>query len=330
MTETTPVTERQLRAAAQAALHAPSIFNTQPWRWVVAGRTLSLYADRARQLLVADPEGRLLTVSCGAALHHARLAVTAGGRSSTVRVLPDPADPDLLAVIEPGEARTADVHEYVMYHAISQRRTDRRAFTAEPVADAAVQRLAAAAEAEGAHLAVLREHQVGALAAVAAQAGELELADPAYRRELARWTVGSVPGPANGEGVPAATAVAPGARRVPVRDFAVPGAAGLDAGEHTDAGALYAILFTDEDTPEAWLRTGQALSSMLLTATVDGLAGAPISDVTETALTRERLRGLLAGVGLPQLALRVGHPPQGTPPASPRRSLGDIVTVSEN
>jgi hypothetical protein len=85
-------------------------------------------------------------------------------------------------------------------------------------------------------------------------------------------------------------------------------------GPYTDHGALYALIFTDDDGAEAWLRAGEALSAVLLTATAAGLGTAPISDVTELDVTREQLRRMLAGIGVPQLAVRIGHPPAGGPP----------------
>ena len=59
-----------LAAAAQFAGLAPSIHNTQPWRWRLVGPVLELRAERQRQLGVTDPSGHLLLISCGAALHH--------------------------------------------------------------------------------------------------------------------------------------------------------------------------------------------------------------------------------------------------------------------
>ena len=64
-----------LHEAARQALAAPSIFNSQPWRWVVLPGALQLWADRSRQLVTADPQGRLLTLSCGVAAHHALVAI---------------------------------------------------------------------------------------------------------------------------------------------------------------------------------------------------------------------------------------------------------------
>jgi hypothetical protein len=63
----------------------------------------------------------------------------------------------------------------------------------------------------------------------------------------------------------------------------------------------------------------------LLTATAEGLGTAPMSAVTELAVTREQLRHLLADVGVPQLAVRVGHAPPGDPPGTPRRPRQEVI-----
>src|SRR6266536_2733321 len=59
-----------------------------------------LLADRDREVPVADPTGRELLLGCGAALHHLRVVLAAGGWRATVQRLPDPAHPDLLARVE--------------------------------------------------------------------------------------------------------------------------------------------------------------------------------------------------------------------------------------
>src|SRR3954469_23213629 len=117
-----------LEQAALASLHAPSVFNTQPWTWRVAGDTLELYADPTRKLDVTDPEGRLLILSCGAALHHARTALAADGWSATVQRCPDNSRPELLARLEVGKEVPPDPEAQRMAAAIPRRHTDRRAF----------------------------------------------------------------------------------------------------------------------------------------------------------------------------------------------------------
>lgn len=305
-----------LYEAARAALAAPSIFNTQPWRWQADPDVLRLHADRQRQLLTADPQGRLLTVSCGAGLHHARTALAAAGLATDVRELPDPADPDLLAevrVVGPHEPALAELQALA---AISRRHTDRRPFTTQPVSDAACRALTTAGERERAHVHLVRADQVAVLALAAVRAGALQLSDPEYRAELADWTHRP---PWSGEGVSSETTVRAVARRVPIRDYAPFGGDTMHPGRDTDAGARYFVLFTDDDTPAAWLRAGQALSAVLLTATVHGLGSAPVSDVTEVSGTRDELRRLLPGLGHPQVCVRVGYAQPGPPAPSTRR-----------
>jgi hypothetical protein len=92
-------TANVLVEAARSAGSAPSVANSQPWHWRVRGDTLELWAEPSRQLTMADPEGRLLTLSCGAALHHARVALAAGGWQADITRMPDPQRTDLLATL---------------------------------------------------------------------------------------------------------------------------------------------------------------------------------------------------------------------------------------
>ncbi|MFG3682987.1 Acg family FMN-binding oxidoreductase [Micromonospora chalcea] len=315
---------RVLEAAARQSLHAPSVFNTQPWRWRITGDTLELRAEPDRQLTHTDPDGRLLMLSCGAALHHARVSLAAFGWAAVVQRLPDPADPSLLARIRTTGPADLDVPAGRLVDAIPRRRTDRRAYGDRPVPEAVLARLGDAVEAEGAHLHVVRPDQMPMLAVSTGRAAEAELADPAYREELNRWT--NRP-PGSGDGVPAATAVRPSPRRVPLRDYAPGGAAGLSAGTDFDRGAAYLILFGEGDEPAAWLRGGEALSALLLTATAEGLASAPLSDAVELTWPRRMMRELLAGIGDPYLIVRVGWGPDAELPPAPRRAPADVIEV---
>ncbi|MFD0591596.1 hypothetical protein ACFQZ4_02630 [Catellatospora coxensis] len=140
---------RALIEAARDALAAPSIFNTQPWTWRSADDWLQLWADRSRQLRSTDFAGRQLTISCGAALHHARVALAAAGHQVQVDRIPDPGSPGLLARIAITGAHVPTDEEVASYRAIGDRHTDRRAFTAEAVAGRVLSELVAAAEQQG-------------------------------------------------------------------------------------------------------------------------------------------------------------------------------------
>jgi hypothetical protein len=321
--ETTTVLEN----AARTSLHAPSVFNTQPWNWHIAGDTLELSADPTRRLDTTDADGRLLLISCGTALHHARTALAAAGFAVTVERLPDPASPGLLARIHLGAPVPPDPEAQRMAAAIPRRRTDRRAFGDRQVSEAMLTRLRGFVEAEGAYLHVVPQDQVPMLAASTEHAAGAELDDPAYRAERDRWT--------NrpqwlGDGVPATTTVEPALRRVGVRDLVPPGAtAGLAADDGGDKGAAYVVVFGLGDQPAELLRGGEAVSALLLLATAEGLATAPLSEAVEVTWPRHLLRGLLSDIGEPYLVVRLGYPVSTTPlPAVPRREAGDTITVS--
>ncbi|GAA1797560.1 NAD(P)H nitroreductase [Luedemannella flava] len=324
--------------AAATAGHAPSIHNTQPWRWHVRPGLLDLYAVRDRQLAVTDPDGRLLTISCGTALQHVTVALAAAGWAATVTRFPGD-DPDHLARIEvTGRVPVAaDAVRHVQ--TIQVRHTDRRPVTDTPVGAGALDAIAKAAGDYGVHLHYLRPDQVVGLASAASRAQEAEGLDEQWRAELAIWAGAAlgagIPdvGPAGhvvGTGVPPTVipATAP-QTTVPARDFGEPGTLPVDAGH--DLAAQYAILYGEEDTPAHWLRAGEALSAAWLTATELGVSVVPMSAAVEVDGTRHELRRLLAGVGYPYLAARFGiaDPHQAGPPHTPRLPAEQTITYDE-
>ncbi|WP_229401330.1 Acg family FMN-binding oxidoreductase [Micromonospora okii] len=319
-----PLTTALAEAAATAG-HAPSVHNTQPWRWRVLPDALELRVVRDRQLTAADPEGRLLALSCGTALHHARVALAAEGWSCVVERLPDPGDPELLARLGDLRHVGADAEAMRLVQCMRVRHTDRRPVSDEPVPAAALDDIAKAVAAEGSRMQVLNADQVMELAAAAAHAGAVEADDPQLREELAYWTtrVGT------GTGLPPEVLPAQAPQTtVPARDFGRSGT--LPVGPGHDRAAVYGLLFGDEDEPDTWLRAGEALSAAWLTATRLGVSVVPLSGVVEVEGTRQTLRQTLAGIGYPYLVLRMGlaDPEHAGPPHTPRLATEQIVDTS--
>src|SRR5262249_11141723 len=92
----TPIPASWVARMLAIASRAPSVHNTQPWRFSVTVHAIELYADPARKVH-QDAIGRQMLISCGAALFGLRLAVRELGRVPAVTLLPDPARPALLA-----------------------------------------------------------------------------------------------------------------------------------------------------------------------------------------------------------------------------------------
>src|SRR5690242_2302528 len=93
----TMVDTQVISDAVQLACRAPSLHNSQPWRWVASRDGLELHLDPNRRVRSADRSGREAVISCGAMLDHLRVAMAAAGWSATVERMPNPNNRDHLA-----------------------------------------------------------------------------------------------------------------------------------------------------------------------------------------------------------------------------------------
>jgi nitroreductase len=324
-TATTPMDA--LIHAATVAAQAPSIHNTQPWRWRIHHSKADLYADPSRQLHVSDPDRRMLTISCGVALHHARVALAAAGVTVDVNLLPLASDPDHLAHITVTGATAIDPAAKALYDAIAARHTDRRPLLNESLPPDTLRDLRSSARPFRIGIHPLRGREVTSLASATGTAQRDSRLDAATRTELDARTSEDRRPPYGGipiENLP--NRRAPTA--VPVRDFGHIGTLATTGGH--DTAATYAILYGIADTAECWLRAGEALSAVWLAATERGIALLPLSDAVEHPSTRGELRRILGGHGYPAIAIRLGLPNlnQPVPPATPRLPAATTIDIA--
>lgn len=310
-----------VRTALTLASRAPSVHNTQPWRWRVDAAGLHLYADAGRQLPNTDPDGRDLILSCGTALHHCVVAFAAVGWQSKVTRLPDAADPEHLATIELCP-HPADFVDITLAAAIPRRRTDRRHYSSWPVPVGDIALMAARAARTGVTLCQVED--IDSLHEIVAQSVRDHLTQ-GYLAELTEWSgrYFSVAGvPAHNTPLPDPDA------KIPSRLFAGAALPMAPDSSSADDNAVVLALGTRRDDRLAQLRAGEATSAVLLTATSTGLASCPVTEPLETAETREAVRSDIFGDSdYPQMLLRVGWAPINADPlpATPRRDLDDFV-----
>ncbi len=319
-----------LRAVTELATRAPSIHNSQPWRFGLDGEALTVRADRDRQLPVLDPDGRQLHVSWGAAVEHAWLAVRSLGRECTVRLLPDADDEDLLARLESGVERALSDDERALIEAIPRRHTHREAFEPRPLPPELVDVLRRGVVPFDAWLQpVERADDLVKVAVLLSHADEAERADPAYHEELRQWV--RPDGEPAVDGIPStalpATPIAKRRSTLLLRDFdldrVLTGTASADEVVPVTERPFVAVLGTVDDDRRAWLQAGRALAWLLLRGAVEGVFASPLNQVLDLAGTRARFARDLGLLGHPQMLLRMGF--ASGAPATPRRAVDEVI-----
>jgi hypothetical protein len=321
--------EEIARYLVAQAVWAPSVHNTQPWRFTASGsQQVSLHADVSRRLAVADPDGREMMISCGTALFTVRLTLRSLGYIPETSVLPDPGQPELVARVSWRERAPADEFERRLSGHVLTRRTHRGAFDPEPMPPGTLAALRSGAAREGAALRIVADDGRRAALAAAVQTAEHQLRQDGERlRELARWT--PAPGSASRDGVPATSYPARAEHTDPYfpgRDFARGHGWGVPplstATSHRAAGVT-GLLTTTTDGPADWVNAGQALQRIMLTASTCGAAVALHSQPLELPWLREFIRTELSDSAYPHLVLRVGLVTQVA--VSVRRDPGDVL-----
>ncbi|MFI0470322.1 Acg family FMN-binding oxidoreductase [Saccharopolyspora sp. 5N102] len=316
------LTVDQVREVLIEATSAPSLHNSQPWRFHCTADAIALHADRSRAVPVADPEDRELLLACGAALLNLRLAIRAAGVQPDVNVLPHRRASDLLAIVRPARRRPATPTDVELAAAIPRRRTNRKPFLPTPVPMSLHSQLRQAAEAERAWLAIPEREQLPKLQALAQQAHDAQLADAEFVAELRHWTGR---GPETPDGVPASSSgpIPEPQDEWVLRDYSSGQANSRVVGKDFEPEPLICVLGSFQDGVSAQLHAGMAMQRVLLAATAAGLSSSFLSQIVEVPTTRKELRELIGGGLWPQAVLRIGY---GSPvPATPRRSLDDVV-----
>lgn len=318
-------THRELLQAAVAyAVLAPSVYNTQPWRFELGSDTLMLFADRSRARLAADPDHRELLMSCAAALFNLRTALQHWGMAVRVDLLPDAAEPDLLARVSISRGRPGTEAHQALVGAMGRRHTQREAFQRRELPAAVLTELATLASQEGAWLAELHGRAAKRAVELVGLGAERLIASSAFRDEVRKWRPPSRSDRADGvprrpSGLIRSTgALLAGAVGVSdVRPHAIEAVA-------ISAPALV-VLGTDTDTRRDWLWAGQALEHVLLAAARHGVAAAFLNQPIAVPELRSELLWLTGHRGVPQALLGLGYASGMRPTA--RRLPQDVTRI---
>lgn len=312
--------------AVQLACRAPSLHNSQPWRWVVEGNELQLFADPSRNVRSTDQSGRETLLSCGAVLDHLRVAMATAGWATFVSRFPNPNNHLHLASIDFGPMDFVTEGHRRHANAILLRRTDRLPFAAPPDWETLEPHLRNVVNCEAVRLDVIADEARPKLAEASKLTEALRQYDSSYHAELEWWTAGFE----TSEGIPHSSLVsASEADRVDVaRRFPVTQNRDRRAGVDQDRSKILALSTYDE-SHDSVLRCGEKLSAVLLEATMAGMATCPLTHITEHPESRQVVAELIGQDTTPQVLVRVGLAPSidDVPPPTPRRPLEEVLEI---
>lgn len=319
------ITPAVLASVVELACRAPSVHNSQPWRLTAEGGVLRLFVEPHRVPHATDHAGREALISCGALLDHLRVSAAAAGWHAEVARFPNPNAPGHLATIEFHRRDFVTDSERSRADAILRRRTDRLPFAAPSSWPAFEKVLRDSIDPQSATLDVLPEAARPELADASRLTEALRRHDHSYQAELNWWT-GLFE---TTEGVPYSALVSSADReRVPVaREFP---AGDLTGDRPRIDHSVIVALSTYDDSHTSTLRCGEALSAVLLEATMAGLATCPLTHLTELDASRDIVRSIIGSSQEPQLLIRIGRVPAigERPPMTPRRPLADVLGMT--
>lgn len=321
---TTALDAATLEKLISAAVAAPSVHNTQPWRYRLdpVTSTIEVRAATERALRQIDPVGRALHVSIGAALFNLRVAVTHFGWEPVVQLLPRPAEPGLLASVRlAGPLAGGEPHRADLYDAVWRRHSSRFPFSGYPLPPELLAEIMEAARAEGGRLHFPGPTETRRILQLTAEAERRGATDPARREESRGWVregahdglPGIALGPQDATG------------HLPVRDFSALRPVSQQPSAAFERHPVIAVLSTPRDRRADWLRSGQALEHALLVATSHGIRASLLHQAIEWPDLRWALRDPRGRAESPQMLIRLGYGPEG--PATPRRPAQDVTEI---
>jgi nitroreductase len=119
----------------RAAVAAPSLHNSQPWKFRFRGAVVEVHRDRARELPAEDPNGRMLFLSLGAAILNLRVGAAQLGLGAAARNVLDRRRPDLVAEVDLLPPGPELEKLRVLAPSVHERRSNRGPYTEERLPD---------------------------------------------------------------------------------------------------------------------------------------------------------------------------------------------------
>ena len=298
--------------------------NTQPWKFRVQERRVSIHPDLTRRTEVVDPDDHHLYVSLGCAAENLAIAANAFGRRCDVH-------------IHGGTETVIDLTlqngpkgDDALYTAIPLRQSTRSAYDGQPISEMDLGLLQAAAEQEGVSLRIFTaaEEREKILEFVV-EGNTAQMEDPAFIKELRDWLRFSPRQALSTNdglfGACSGNPVAPGwIGSQMFGAFFKTESENDKYRDHIRSSAGVAVFTGNRTDPEHWIKVGRSFQRFALQATALGIRNAHVNQPIEVpGIRREFARWLETPDIRPDLVIRFGRAP--ALPYSLRRPVESVI-----
>jgi len=309
-----------LRDLVRLATLAASSHNTQPWRFAIEERAISIRPDFTRRCPVVDPDDHHLFVSLGCATENLVLAALASGLHADVDIRPD----HLRLLLEKTTAIQSPLSEAIPY-----RQCSRSIYDGRPLSPADLAALQLAARTGQIEVMFLTERpQIETVLEYVAAGNAAQIGDPAFVRELTSWIrFSEAEAVGAGDGLFARSTGNPAVPRWLGKLFLpallTPQSENKKCAKQLRSSSGVAVFVSANDRRQ-WMDVGRSYERFALQATALGIRTAFLNQPVEVGPLRSEFAAWLRlGDRRPDLVVRFGRGPEM--PRSLRRPVEQVL-----
>ena len=309
---------------ASYASKAPSVHNTQPWKFHITDSTITVLPNLDVALPVVDRNNRELFISLGCAVEN--LCIAASYFGYTTHIIECSIEAIILEL-----TKNALTIEDSLFHQIEKRQTNRNIYNGNKISDGILQQLQSIPKENGIqfYFTEINTPFANTITQYIMKGNEIQMADIAFKNELLSWMrFNKKQVEATHNGLSYLVFGNPPLPRILARPivslFLKPNAQNKSDRKKIDSSSHFVVCATQRDTIEEWINLGRTLHRFLLKVTEIGISYAFLNQPCEVAALAFDLREKLpVNKEHPTLIMRIGYAKQI--PYSPRKKIETLL-----